>query len=324
MMAAVTDRETIKDRVTAALTGYAIGDALGKGTEFMSKEEVSRHYPSGLRDYPQIIRDAHRSQWKKNEWTLDTDNVIRLLRVMLEDGRLDLRSQARSIKEWYDSFPTDMIQIVKRVSSEAGYCEAPLETSRRVWDSLKHPEASNEGLGAALFAALDPEGGWKTGVEVCALTHYDSRCRASAAIVGCIAHRLLWHSSLPERDELTGICRETDERALPYMEMAYDGNLGALDLDDNDTLWYARKAMGCGVWAMTGSHDGEKILYDIVAEGGDADTNASLALALAGLRDGMSAIPPHLAEGIAHREELASLGEAYADYLLAKLRNCNG
>ena len=44
-----------RDRIRGVLYGQAVGDALGLGTEFMSKAEVARHYPDGLDDYAQVI-----------------------------------------------------------------------------------------------------------------------------------------------------------------------------------------------------------------------------------------------------------------------------
>lgn len=43
--------ETIKNRMLGCLYGHAIGDALGLGSEFMSKDEVSKNYPGGLKSY---------------------------------------------------------------------------------------------------------------------------------------------------------------------------------------------------------------------------------------------------------------------------------
>ena len=41
------DIEEIKDRIAGCLWGQAIGDALGLGTEFMSRDEVLHNYPDG-------------------------------------------------------------------------------------------------------------------------------------------------------------------------------------------------------------------------------------------------------------------------------------
>lgn len=48
----------IEDKMLGCLYGQEIGDALGLGSEFMSKEEVIKNYPEGLKTYGQIIQDA--------------------------------------------------------------------------------------------------------------------------------------------------------------------------------------------------------------------------------------------------------------------------
>ena len=52
--------EELKDKMLGCLYGQAIGDALGLGTEFMSKDEVLENYPCGLHRYNQILQDDHR------------------------------------------------------------------------------------------------------------------------------------------------------------------------------------------------------------------------------------------------------------------------
>ena len=49
----------IKNNTYGCLFGQAIDDALGLGTEFMSKTEVTKNYPTGLTEYHQIIKDRN-------------------------------------------------------------------------------------------------------------------------------------------------------------------------------------------------------------------------------------------------------------------------
>lgn len=51
----------VKEKMLGCLYGQAIGDALGSGSEFMSKVEV-------LKNYDQILQDAHRRRWTKGAW----------------------------------------------------------------------------------------------------------------------------------------------------------------------------------------------------------------------------------------------------------------
>lgn len=46
-----------RNKLLGCLYGQAIGDALGFGTEGMTKEEVKKHYPTGLKTYNSIIQD---------------------------------------------------------------------------------------------------------------------------------------------------------------------------------------------------------------------------------------------------------------------------
>lgn len=51
LLAHIKMMELIKDKMLGCLYGQAIGDALGLGSEFMSKDEVIKNYPDGLKTY---------------------------------------------------------------------------------------------------------------------------------------------------------------------------------------------------------------------------------------------------------------------------------
>ena len=94
------DNETIKERSLGTIFGQAVGDALGLGTEFMSKQEVNRFYPNGIRDYSQIVQDDHRRRWQKGDWTDDTDMMLCILDSFVACQKVDILDIARRFKEW--------------------------------------------------------------------------------------------------------------------------------------------------------------------------------------------------------------------------------
>ena len=75
----------INDKIRGVIFGQAIGDALGLGTEYMTKKEVNRYYPNGLAYYDQIIQDYHRKRWAKRAWTDETDMMLCLAYAIIKD-----------------------------------------------------------------------------------------------------------------------------------------------------------------------------------------------------------------------------------------------
>ncbi len=46
--------DKLRDKMLGGLYGQAIGNTLGLGPEFMSKDEVLKDYPDGLKNYSKI------------------------------------------------------------------------------------------------------------------------------------------------------------------------------------------------------------------------------------------------------------------------------
>ena len=82
------------DQVRGILFGHAIGDALGIGTEFLSKQQVEEYYPKGLYDYKQIKQDQHRRRWNAGDWTDDTDQMLCILDSILANATIDVQDIA--------------------------------------------------------------------------------------------------------------------------------------------------------------------------------------------------------------------------------------
>lgn len=298
--------------------GYAIGDALGLGTEFMTRSEAHRRYPGGLRTYGQMIRDAHRSQWHKGDYTADTEFIIELAESLIELGKFDPMDYARRLKRWYiNTDGADVGAHIRTVIAQPDYEEHPHQICRQIYEMQPQWEAHNESLGRAMFIGLWPKYTEQDVADNIRLTHWDSRCVASGAVIARAANDILWHNRAADFDTLKGIASRIDARVVPFIDKALEGELDDFELDDKRNYWYTRKAMGCALWALQHCDDPEKALYKIVDEGGDADTNAALALGLLGLKYGTDHLPRHLIDTLINHTVLENLIDRVADTIEA-------
>lgn len=309
--------KNLSDKIKGCFLGYAIGDALGMGTEFMSKEEAGVRYGAGLRSYENIIRDAHRSQWERGDFTLDTEILLRLADLMSDHDMASPQLFAAMLLEWYHTMPMDFEGHFRWVVSQPDFSEHPYEASRRVWDGMGNRDAYNEALGRAMLLGLT-RGSYREKVaNNCRITHFDPRCVSSAVVIGEMSHTLLWDGRPATYDDLMALARDIDERTGAYITMAHDGNLEEIDLDEPSTFWYTRKTMAAALLAVWHFKDAEEALYTLVDEGGDADTNAALAMGLIALRDGDCHLPEHLKVGLLQRPRIEKSAERFANALLS-------
>ncbi|MCM1291574.1 MAG: ADP-ribosylglycohydrolase family protein [Prevotella sp.] len=312
---------TLQDKIMGAMYGYAIGDALGVAGEFMTKTEVAMRYPDGIRRYDQIFRDAHRSQWLPGEWTSDTEIVLRMLYSLLEEDRYSINAVARKFKEWYEEGYPDLVPQYRFIFADPNYVNNPEEVAYHVWKEMGGIDASNEALGRAAFTGMAGEHYIEIGAELCAITHPDPRCVGCSIVISRLAHDLMWHRRITDEDTLVRLARPVDDRIIPYIRWAKHETLDPFDLDDEDTLWYVRKAMGASLWCIWHELSAMEAFDAIVSEGGDADTNAALALALIGIRDGVEAFPKELRDTLVGKRKLEETGLKLIEYFKKNVRH---
>ncbi|MCM1152041.1 MAG: ADP-ribosylglycohydrolase family protein [Muribaculum sp.] len=308
-------KQNLKEKIRGCLFGYAIGDALGKGTELMTAQEAAVKYPSGLHHYNQIIRDAHRSHWAKNDFTLDTEWLLILLDSIKEDGYSSPEGYARKLRQMYEANPFDMEGRLRVVISHPDFLQKPMEVARSAWNRSGRLEAYNECLGRAMVLGTSLTDYARKATDNCKITHYDPRCVTSSVVIAHVAHDLLWGNGDISIDFLIEICKSLDERAVPFVDTAANGSLQDFDLDDRDTYWWARKTMGSALWCLWHCSSPLEALDMLVAEAGDADTNAALALGLLGLKMGYKALPADLAEDLLQYDRLENAASLWVNLL---------
>ncbi len=309
----------LKEKIRGALFGAAIGDALGVGTEFMTKSEVQTYYPEGLRHFDQIIRDAHRSQWQRGEWTNDVELLLLLIDSVIECNGIDHLHYAKKMKEWFDTDPTDVISLYRWIIPIDGWVDNPIAIAHDAWISRGLREASNEGLYRALITGLiSGENLLEDTTNMICITHDDPRCVSSAMLIAKMVQSLFLNGKEAEYKELEAISNNIDDRTTPYLHKSWHADINDLDLDDEETLWYTRKAMGAALWTLWHCNSPEEVLYTVVNAGGDADTNAVIAMFLAGFKYGYNALPKEI-EKLVNYDVI----EEYADKLCRFIENNN-
>lgn len=306
-----------RDKVDGILFGQAVGDALGLGTEFMSKEQLRACYPDGLNSYHQIVQDRHRRRWKQGEWTDDTEQMLCILFSLLELGRVDVCDVARRLRHWAYTNGRGMDRTVRTVLDQPDFVLDPWAAANRVWEEGGRTMAANGGVMRTCVLGIwnweNPDAVQAQASQVCRITHADPRCVQSCELVCLVIAALLRGEEEREAldHSLTHVCSPHPEilRMLNGLESV---GLTHLCLDEPESVGYTFKALGAGLWALLHASSFEQGLLAVIHEGGDADTNAAVAGSVLGARFGRSAIPIHWVDGLVDGRQLQDLANHLA------------
>ena len=305
------DIEEIKDRIAGCLWGQAIGDALGLGTEFMNRDEVLHTYPEGLSEYLQIGEEFGR-------WTDDTDMMLCIAESIIKYKDIVPDAVARNFKEWYNSSPIDIGATTAIILSLSEYDESPYEIAQMMWERTGRNNAANGGVMRTSIVGLWNENVAENAERICRLTHADPRCIGSCVIISELINSLVWQDMELSYVELLQIGDKYDSRIKPYLERARNGLLEEFELDDEMTMGYTLKTMGCAIWCLYHVNNFKEGLLQIVNAGGDADTNAAVACAVLGAKYGKKGIPEHYIQGLKRKDEYDGMIRQLTDILIEK------
>ena len=294
----------INDKIKGVMFGQAIGDALGLGTEFMTKKEVDKFYPNGLTYYDQIIQDYHRKRWTKGAWTDDTDMMLCIANAIIKDKDIKLSTIAQNFKDWFNGEPLGIGSNTFKVLSFKDYTDNPQKGAEIIWNLSGKKSAANGAVMRTSVVGLWNNDTEKHATEICKLTHYDSRCVGSCAIIALLINNLVYKNQILSLEQLVEIGERYDSRIREHLELASRSEcLEDLVLDDS-SMGYTLKTLAAAIWCLFHCNSFEEGLLAVVNAGGDADTNAAVACSLLGARYGMSAIPQKHIDGLVGKDRL--------------------
>lgn len=308
---------SIKEKIYGAIFGYAIGDALGLATEFMSASEVKRRYPDGIKHYSQIVRDAHRSQWKRGEWSNDTEIVLIVLDSFIRYKGFNYLDIASGLKKWYDLGPTDVTQNMRLVLKQKDYTSRPFEAAEEAWREVGTFENSSECLGKTVFSFLSYYP-LESAADLCRLTHPGSRTITCCRAIAIMAESLIKNGRPASYEEIIAVARDKNDDVERFIDIARNGDISEFELDDEDSYWFVRKATGAALWCVWHNESFSHGLQAVITQGGDADTNAAVTGALLGIQHGFSNIPAPLVDGLIGKERLSAMADQILAFIESK------
>ncbi len=193
-----------------------------------------------------------------------------------------------------------------------------MEAARIVWDKGGRTAAGNGAIMRCSPVALrwprSPQRLVEESRRSAAITHCDPRCIWSVVALNAALVRSL----RGEDTDLNLLADALDSANAPReigeaTRLADRCTLGNLQLDDIGSMGYTVKTMQVGLWTLSQPSDFETVLIQVVAAGGDTDTNGAVAGAIMGSRVGYKGIPSRWLDRIPESDRLQSLAHRLLD-----------
>ncbi|HSL11333.1 MAG TPA: ADP-ribosylglycohydrolase family protein [Actinomycetota bacterium] len=300
----------VRDRAAGAIVGLALGDALGAPFEFRRAADIPDPVP------------AFTLRWMgrpPGSWTDDTAMARNLWCSLLDrSGTLDTADVLRRHLDWLASDPPDVGNQTRLALRAAA--DGTSDAARVVFER-RGPEVS-AGNGSVMYCAplgvvraFHPERLLDEAVALSRITHWDGRCATACGAI-TLAVAALVRGEPPEPAVLAAVGAVAEAEGGEELEYLVGAAGRSRPVDGPDmgfTLFTAAVALRTVVEAS----DAATGMLDVVRLGGDTDTNAAVAGALLGARDGLGSLPPtwrdRLADGAEiEREAMALAGLAGA------------
>jgi ADP-ribosyl-[dinitrogen reductase] hydrolase len=299
---------TRRERIEGGLLGLLIGDALGVPYEFRPPEAIPSA-PQIEFEPPVGYRRAHPGT-PPGTWSDDGAQALCLLASLLERGRLDPDDLGRRLLAWHDRGEYAVGGRVFDVGIQTSRALGNLRSGMPALEAGSTEEFTN---GNGSLMRVLPLALWHRGrdAELAAdaraqsrVTHGHLRAQACCALYCLWARRILDEAADPW-DEAVATLRALYAAEPEFLD-ELDGTIRPLDPPEGrgsgyvvDCLHSARRAVAAGPY--------EQAVKAAIALGNDTDTTASVAGGIAGLRDGVAAIPDRWRQALLGRERLDPL-----------------
>ena len=287
-------------RARGALLGLVVGNQLGVPTERLGTAKAIREaFPQGVRDLAPPPKGS----------PFDDDAAMTLLLAesLVEQGDFDANDVAERWVKWMKRDGRGIGLTTQRALRLIDRGTEPFEAGRLAHNARA---ASNGAVMRCIPVALRYHDNVDKMVRVsthqAAITHADQRCTWGAVAVNLAARELL-HGNQHFVEEvlhrLQGAPRTLVEaiRRVPW-EQESD-----LPISVGGEAGYVVHCVEIAFWCAMHRPSLEEALIFLAEAGGDTDTNAAVAGALLGAREGEAGLPPRWLEQLGHARGVSAL-----------------
>ena len=283
--------------------GLALGNAAGAPFELRRARDI----PTPIR-----VLELPWAGGPPGSTTDDTAMARNLVRSLCERGAFDPDDLVARHAAWFRAGPAGVGTLTRLVLERVIRGERAREAARAVWET-RGPEVS-AGNGSVMYCAPlgvayanRPAELVELAPLLSSLTHHDERCRTACLAVTLIAAALV-RGDPPEqslREAATSLLDREGGEELEYLIDAAGRNRPVDGPDSGFCLYTA----AVGLQATLVDERYEDAIRRMISLGGDTDTNAAVAGALMGARDGDAGIPRGWLERLHHGDAIRAEAE---------------
>ncbi len=290
---------SLPSRAQATLVALAAGNMLGLDAEF----ELEPHTPP--------ITDIPEAELRR-PWDDDLAQAFELADSLARLRRADPRDLANRFVRWSRTNGRGMGSQTRKAVElfEKGF--SPLDAGRMVWEQSLGRAAGNGGVMRVAPVGLafhdDPAALARAAHDSTAITHADPRCTQGALAVAAAVASLL--NGGPAIEAALAAVRAVPRPETEILEAVANAPRRRLDdipIRAGHAIGYTVTCTAAAFWAVAQPAPLEETLLAVVNAAGDSDTNAAVAGALLGARDGMEALPARWLARIRDRAKLEAV-----------------